>query len=86
METVNLQWYSILAISAAIVFSYTYVRRTWWAKEESTEAAQWYSEQRGWELRKSDVDDSARFVRDSARLYGWLALASWAAVYYLAVR
>jgi len=86
MEAIKLQWDLILAISLAIVFSYSYVRRTWWAEEEAKELAHWYSEQRHWEVRKSDVDETAEFVRDSAWLYGCLALLSWIAVYYLAVR
>lgn len=86
MDTTELQWDLILALSAAIVFSYSYVRRTWWAKEETKELARWYSEQRQWEVRKSDVEETAEFVRDSARLYGQLALLSWAAVSCLLIR
>jgi len=85
MAAETLPWGEILAIASALVFSYAYARRTWWTKEETEYAARWYSDQRGWEVRESDLDATAEFVQEMAKFYGWLALVSWAEVIYFLI-
>jgi hypothetical protein len=69
----------ILAIfaSMAAVFTYLFVRRTFFIKEETQEATQWYNKKIGWQVRKSDLDETSDYIRKSSKLFGFLALLSW---------
>ncbi len=73
----------ILVASLAAVFSYTFIRRTFWSKDETDEATKWYNKQIGWEVRKEDIEDTSQYIKESRKFFGILALVSWLSLIYL---
>jgi len=73
----------ILVASFAAVFSYSFIRRIFWSKDEIDEATQWYNKEKGWAVRNKDTEDTAKYIKQSSKLFGILALVSWLTLIYL---
>jgi hypothetical protein len=65
----------VSAVSTAS-FTYLFVRRTFWHTQEAQDAAKWYSDKKGWQVRQSDLEETARYIRQSSLVFGVLALIS----------
>lgn len=57
-------------------FTYLFVRRTFWHTQEVQDAAHWYGDKKGWQVRQSDLEETARYIRHSSLIFGVFALVS----------
>jgi hypothetical protein len=73
----------ILFSSLAAVFSYLFIRRTFWLKEETKDATDWYNKKIDWQVRESDLKETSKYLKKSTRVFGLLALVSWLILIYL---
>jgi type IV secretory pathway component VirB8 len=73
----------ILMTSFAAVFSYMFIRRIFWFKEETKEATYWYNQKISWQVRKEDLEETSKYVKKSIIIFGLLALISWLILIFL---
>jgi hypothetical protein len=66
----------VLGAVATASFTYLFVQRIFWHTQEVQDAAKWYSDKQGWQVRQSDLENTARYIRQSSLVFGVLALIS----------
>ena len=77
MALSNLTIGLILVGALALEFTYLAVRRWFFLSQESTDAAKWYSRQRGWSTRASDVSLTTTYLQHSQRWITGAAFVCW---------
>lgn len=83
MDFSNDKFLIILIFSLAIVASYIFLQRTFGSEDETKKATHWYNRKIGWQVRKTDLDETSRYIEKSGKIFGLIALISWVILFYL---